>query len=62
MAKESWFVGIDVSKAALDVGFVRGEEETASQLSNTSVGWAELVAACKERSIERIVLEATGRL
>ena len=60
MAKESWFVGIDVSKAALDVAFVRGEEETASQVSNTSVGWAELVAACKERSIERIVLEATG--
>ena len=57
---ETWFVGVDVAKATLDVGFVRGEEETTSQVSNTSAGWAELVAACKERSVERIVLEATG--
>jgi transposase len=60
MARESWFVGVDVAKATLDVGFVRGEEETTSQVSNTAAGWAELVALCKERSVERIVLEATG--
>jgi transposase len=60
MARESWFVGVDVSKATLDVGFVRGEEERASQVSNAAAGWTELVAACGERPAERIVLEATG--
>jgi transposase len=60
MTKETWFVGIDVAKDTLDVGFVRGEDETTSQVANTPVGWVELVAACKERSVERIVLEATG--
>jgi len=60
MATESWFVGIDVAKDTLDVAFVRGEEETTSQVSNTPVGWAELLGLCPQRSIERIVLEATG--
>jgi transposase len=61
MANDSYFVGVDVAKDTLDVAFVRGEEETTSQLSNTPAGWAALVATCKERSVERIVLEATGR-
>jgi len=51
---------MDVSKDTLDVAFVRGEEETTWQVSNTPAGWAQLAAACKERSVERIVLEATG--
>lgn len=60
MADNSWFIGVDVAKDTLDVAFVCGEEETVSQISNTSAGWAELVAVCKERSVERVVLEATG--
>ena len=60
MSHDLWFGGIDVSKDTLDVAFVRGEEETTLQVSNSPTGWAELVAACKERSVDRIVLEATG--
>ncbi|MCE5268328.1 MAG: IS110 family transposase [Planctomycetaceae bacterium] len=55
-----WFAGIDVSKDTLDVAFVRGEEEAISQIPNSPAGWAELVFACKERPLDRIVLEATG--
>jgi transposase len=60
MSHDFWFGGIDVSKNTLDVTFVRGEEEIAWQVSNTPAGWAELVAACKARAVDRIVLEATG--
>jgi transposase len=60
MLQDFWFGGMDVSKDTLDVALVRGEEETTWQVSNTPAGWAQLVAACKERSLERIVLEATG--
>jgi len=44
----------------LDLAFVRGEEEIAWQVPNAPAGWAQLVTACKERAVERIVLEATG--
>jgi transposase len=60
MATESWFVGIDVSKDTLDVAFVRGAEETTAQVSNTSLGWTELLDRCRQRPVERIVMEATG--
>ena len=60
MSSVAWFAGIDVAKDSLDVAFVRGEEEIAWQASNAPAGWAQLVTACKERSVERIVLEATG--
>ena len=60
MSHDLWFGGIDVSKSTLDVAFVRGEEESTLQVSNSPAGWAELVTACKERSLDRIVLEATG--
>jgi transposase len=60
MSNNAWFAGIDVSKDTLDVAFVCGAEQATRQVSNTPPGWTELVAACKERVVERIVLEATG--
>lgn len=60
MSRDMWFAGIDVSKNTLDVAFRRGEEETTCQFSNTPEGWAELLAACKERPLDRLVVEATG--
>lgn len=60
MSKELCFCGIDVSRDALDVAFVRGEEETTQQVANTPAGWAELVAVCRAQAIDRVVLEATG--
>jgi len=60
MSHDLWSAGIDVSKDTLDAGLVRGEEEMTWQIANSPAGWAELVAACKKRSIDRIVLEATG--
>jgi len=53
------FVGVDVSKDTLDVAFV-GEETTALRFLNSPTGFTELVKACQTRSIELIVLEATG--
>ena len=60
MENQSWFSGIDVAKDTLDVAFVRGDEEVVSQVSNTPAGWVELIAACKEHPVDRMVLEATG--
>jgi transposase len=60
MSNNFWFGGVDVAKDSLDFAWVRGEEETAGQVPNAPAGWAQLVTACKERSVERIVLEATG--
>jgi transposase len=60
MASIGWFAGIDVAKDSLDVALVRGDEEIVWQVANTPAGWTELVTACKERAVERIVLEATG--
>jgi len=60
MSHDLWFVGIDVSKDTLDLAFVRGEEEMTCQVANSPTGWAELVAVCKKRCVDRIVLEATG--
>ena len=60
MKKQLVFCGIDVSKNTLAVAFVRGEEETTCQVSNTPVGWAELVALFDIHRVERIVFEATG--
>lgn len=52
------FVGIDVSKATLDV-FVRPEGET-KQFANDAQGVADLVAFLKTKKVELCVLEATG--
>ena len=60
MSRNLWFAGVDVSKDTLDVAFAQGKAEVTRQVCNTPAGWAEVVAACKERPVERIVLEATG--
>jgi transposase len=60
MENQWWFGGIDVAKDALDVAFVRGDEEVVSQVSNTPEGWNKLIAACKGHPVDRMVLEATG--
>lgn len=53
-------VGIDVSKDRLDL-HVRGAECSTAQVPNTPEGHAQLVAVLRKFSIERIVLEASGR-
>ncbi|MGG7600516.1 IS110 family transposase [Pseudomonas sp. WC1] len=55
----SCFVGIDVSKATLDVGFWP-ELSKPFQLRNDPEGIAQLIACLNELEVERIVLEATG--
>jgi transposase len=51
-------VGIDVSKAHLDVA-VAGEAES-TRYANDENGIAELVAWLRDGNVERVVLEATG--
>lgn len=54
-----WFVGIDVSKETLDVALL-GDGQVVLHLPNAPAGFAEVIAACRKHSVERIVLEATG--
>jgi transposase len=58
MSKTGVFVGIDVSKAQLDVG-VRGAEESWS-VPNTQAGIEELAERIRGLTPDLIVLEATG--
>ena len=58
METSQYWVGIDVSKAQLDVA-VRPSGEKF-QVANTEAGVAELVQRLQPLSPERIVLEATG--
>jgi transposase len=51
-------VGIDVSKARLDVGF--SDERPGFGVDNNPTGQAQIVEALKEVGPSRIVLEATG--
>lgn len=51
------YVGIDVSKAQLDVAIGLGEEQS---FPNTEAGWNHLVEALRPLELEAIVLEATG--
>jgi transposase len=60
LSDRSRFVGIDVSKAHLDVA-VRPSGE-AYGVSNDEAGISRLVARLKEDSPELVVLEATGKL
>ena len=60
MSAQSRFVGIDVSKARLDVA-VRPTGETFS-VSNDEAGIARLMSRLQEAPVELVVLEATGRL
>jgi len=57
MAEAQW-VGIDVSKARLDVAVVPSER--AWQVSNDALGHAELVKQLQELHPERVILEASG--
>lgn len=54
------YIGIDVSKATLDV-HVR-PERTARHVPNTVAGVRKLVAVCAQLAPERIVTDATGGL
>ena len=65
MKQESHFVGIDVSKAQLDVAVCptaeRAEERTERwKVSNDDTGIDRLVNRLRELQPARIVLEATG--
>lgn len=55
----SYFVGLDVSKATVDVGIFPANYPQF-QLSNDPDGFAQLIACLHELEVERILLEATG--
>lgn len=55
----SYFVGLDVSKATLDVGFFP-ESVPQFQVKNDPEGFVQLIACLNELEVERILLEATG--
>lgn len=57
-SRTTYFVGIDVSKATLDVA-LRPSDKTW-QVSNDDAGISELVTRLKEHKIQLIVVEATG--
>jgi transposase len=58
MAQEKLFVGIDVSKAWLDVAIWPTGETL--RLSNDKKGWAELVRRLRRQPVEAIGMEASG--
>jgi len=60
----SYSVGVDVSKDWLDVAWLaQGQKQaSAERLPNSGEGIRQLVAACEQRAVTRIVLEATGGL
>ena len=58
MDQEKLFVGIDVGKHYVDVAL--GRQGAVKRFPNDDSGIAEILALFKGRSIERIVLEASG--
>ena len=58
MIESSSVVGIDVSKAALDVAF--GLDGVVEQFANTPAGHRKLVRVLAKRWPSRIIMEATG--
>lgn len=58
MTKEKVFIGIDISKAWLDIAVHPGEEGWRSE--NTESGIGKLIRRLQALQIERIVVEATG--
>jgi transposase len=58
MAGEGWVIGIDVSKAWLDVAVLQTGE--VFQVGNDEAGWAELIAKLKGQRITAIGLEPSG--
>ncbi|WP_017328127.1 hypothetical protein [Synechococcus sp. PCC 7336] len=55
---EGQWVGIDVSKASLDIAMRPADESW--QVGNHVLGWGELVEQLSRHQIERVVLESTG--
>jgi transposase len=55
------YVGIDVSKASLDVGFMAGQNREHAKFSNDVAGFGKLARFLKKRRGEvQVCLEATG--
>lgn len=59
MATRGRFVGVDVSKATLDV-FIEGDQ-TTFQVRNDDDGIERLIGRLSERGVELLVCESTGR-
>lgn len=55
----SYYVGLDVSKATVDVGFFPANCPHF-QVSNDPEGFAQLITCLKELEVDRVLLEATG--
>ena len=60
MDRKKVFVGIDVSKATLDVGFTPGKETV--RVANAEEGIAEITKQLAKLEVALVVLEATGGL
>ena len=58
MDAEGWTVGIDVSKAWLDVAVLPGGK--TFRLSNDATGWAGLIAKLKPHAVRAIGVEPSG--
>lgn len=55
----SYYVGLDVSKATVDVGFLPASHPQF-QVKNDPEGITQLIACLSELEVERVLLEATG--
>lgn len=56
------YVGIDVSKARLDVALLRGEQREQQHFTNTAVGFGKLQQWLKRRlPVAQVCLEAIGQ-
>src|SRR5512135_1263298 len=58
MAEEKIFVGIDVSKAWLDIAVLPAQ--ASWQVENTGKGFKDLITKLAPLPLDRIVVEATG--
>jgi len=58
MSQSEWVIGIDVSKACLDVAVGRTNE--TFQVGNDEAGWVELIERLKDRKVKAIGLEPSG--
>jgi len=58
MDQAEWVIGIDVSKASLDVAVLHTKQ--AFQVANDEAGWADLIGRLKGRAVKAIGLEPTG--
>jgi transposase len=58
MTDPEWVVGIDVSKAVLDVAILPTNE--TFQVANDEAGWAELIERLRDRTVKVVGLEPSG--